>query len=95
MTEVSTNLQNIFFHKIPPILKVEVGIFSDKKSSSQNDFLANFIISELNVREVSKDLQNNFTPILQVEVGVFSDKKVCRKTPKIRSFFLTLIMSKV
>ena len=87
MTEVSTNLQNIFFHKIPPILKVEVGIFSDKKSSSQNDFLANFIISELNVREVSKDLQNNFTPILQVEVGVFSDKKVCRKTPKIRSFF--------
>ena len=37
MTEVSTNLRNIFFHKIPPILKLEVGFFSDKKSFSKID----------------------------------------------------------
>ena len=36
MTEVSRNLRNIFLAKIPTILKVEVGIFSDKKSFSQN-----------------------------------------------------------
>ena len=32
MTEVSRHLRNIFFHKIPPILKLEVGFLSDKKS---------------------------------------------------------------
>merc|ERR1712198_347162 len=31
MTEVSRHLRNIFFHKIPPILKLEVGFFSDRK----------------------------------------------------------------
>jgi len=31
MTEVSRNLRNVFFHKIPPILKLEVGFFSDRK----------------------------------------------------------------
>ena len=30
MTEVSRNLRNIFLAKIPPILKVEVGIISAK-----------------------------------------------------------------
>ena len=35
MTEVSRNLRNIFFRKIPPILKLEVGFFSDRKSFSQ------------------------------------------------------------
>ena len=35
MTEVSRHLRNIFFSKIPPILKLEVGFFSDKKSFSQ------------------------------------------------------------
>ena len=35
MTEVSINLRNFFFHKIPPILKLEVGFFSDRKSFSQ------------------------------------------------------------
>merc|ERR1712219_88230 len=49
ITEVSTNLRNIFFHKIPPILKLEVGFLSDKKSFSQifentpNFFHLNFI----------------------------------------------------
>ena len=31
MTEVSRKLRNIFFPKIPPILKIEVGFFSGKK----------------------------------------------------------------
>ena len=35
MTEVSRNLRNIFFPKIPPILKIEVGFFSSKKSFSK------------------------------------------------------------
>merc|ERR1712168_867322 len=35
MTEVPTDLRNIFFHKIPPILKLEVGFFSDRKRFSQ------------------------------------------------------------
>ena len=35
MTEVSRNLRNIFFHEIPPILKLEVGFLSEKKSFSQ------------------------------------------------------------
>ena len=42
MTEVSRNLRNIFFHKIPPILKVEVGFFSDQKIFSLNDFPGKF-----------------------------------------------------
>jgi len=47
MSEISANLKNIFFQKkvaatwcdfyfSPPILKLEVGFFSDKKSFSQN-----------------------------------------------------------
>ena len=35
MSQVSKDLRNIFFPKIPPILKLEVGFFSDKKSFSQ------------------------------------------------------------
>ena len=35
MTEVSRNLRNIFFRKIHPILKLEVGFLSDRKSFSQ------------------------------------------------------------
>ena len=31
MTEVSRNLRHIFLTKIPPILKLEVGFFSDRK----------------------------------------------------------------
>ena len=31
MSEVSKDLRNIFFPKIPPILKLEVGFFSGKK----------------------------------------------------------------
>ena len=31
MTEVSRNLRHIFLAKIPPILKLEVGFFSDRK----------------------------------------------------------------
>ena len=35
MTEVSENVQNIFGPKIPPLLNIEVGFFSDKKSFLQ------------------------------------------------------------
>ena len=31
MTKVPKDLRHIFFHKIPPILKLEVGFFSDRK----------------------------------------------------------------
>ena len=49
MSEVSKYLRNIFWRPIPPILQVEVGIFSGKKSFSQifqntaNFFYLNFI----------------------------------------------------
>ena len=35
MTKVSKDLRNIFCPKIPPILKLEVGFFSDRKCFSQ------------------------------------------------------------
>ena len=35
MSEISANLKNLFWPPKPPILKVEVGFFSDKKSFSQ------------------------------------------------------------
>ena len=59
MTEISRNLRNIFFPEIPPILKIEVGIFSDKKSFLQifentpNFFHLNFI-SEKNEKNQRK-----------------------------------------
>ena len=36
MTEVSRNLRTIFFPKIPPILKLEVGFFSTYKNFFTN-----------------------------------------------------------
>jgi len=36
MSEISANLKNIFREQKPPILKLEVGFFSDRKSFSQN-----------------------------------------------------------
>ena len=36
MSEISANLKNIFWSRKPPILKLEVGFFSDKKTFSQN-----------------------------------------------------------
>merc|ERR1712131_401899 len=33
---------SIFFLKIPPILKIEVGFFSDRKTFAQNDFPGKF-----------------------------------------------------
>ena len=52
MTEVSRNLRNVFFHKVPPILKLEVGFFSDRKKFFAdfrkycNFFLLDFFSSE-------------------------------------------------
>ena len=61
MTEVFTNLRNIFFSKIPPILKLEVGFFSDKKSYSQifeNTII--FFLSKLIMTKFSAKLENLF-----------------------------------
>ena len=52
MTEVSRQLRNIFFCKIPPILKHEVGFFSEKVADFSK--LENFIFSEL-----GKKIQQN------------------------------------
>ena len=35
MSEISANLKNIFWSQKPPILKLEVGFFSDRKRFSQ------------------------------------------------------------
>ena len=42
MTEVSRLLRYIFSPKIPPILKLEVRFFSDRKTFAQNDFPGKF-----------------------------------------------------
>ena len=61
MTEVSTDLRNIFFHKIPPILKLEVGFFSDKKSFSQIfQNTANFFYLNLISKKTPKKSENIF-----------------------------------
>ena len=52
----------ILFFKILPILKIEVGFFPIEKLLHKTIFLANFIISELIMSEVSKDLRNIFFP---------------------------------
>ena len=51
MTEVSKDLRNIFLSPKPPILKVEVGIFSDKKTFSQNGYRTNYERSFSEIRE--------------------------------------------
>ena len=61
MTEVSANLRNIFFPKIPPILKLEVGFFSGKKKFFR-DFpnLSTFIYSKLHFCKFEKKSENLF-----------------------------------
>merc|ERR1711973_788805 len=70
MTEVSRNLRNIFFGKIPSILKIEVGFLSKYRESRSY---------KLFMTEVSRNLRNIFLakipPILKIEVGIFSAKK--------------------
>ena len=71
---------SIFFPKIPPILKVEVGFFSTYKSFW--NFLPKYRESplyKLIMTEVSRNLRKIFfrkiPPILKLEVGFFSDRK--------------------
>ena len=79
----------IIFFKIPPILKLEVGFFSRKKSFSQifqntaNFFYLNFISVNFHKNQrtcfLRKKVPANygdfdfFPPILKLEVGFFSD----------------------
>ena len=60
MNEVSRNLRIIFLAKIPPNLKVEVGIFFDKKIFPETAKVGNFFISELIMNEVSAKSKNIF-----------------------------------
>ena len=53
MTEVSKDLRNIFFPKIPPILKLEVGFFPSKKKSFSQIFQNTAYLSYLNFISVN------------------------------------------
>ena len=77
MTEVSRNLRNIFLVKKPPILEIEVGFFSHKKSF--RNFLTSYrelTAHELIMNKVSRKLRNIFLakipPILKLEVRFLS-----------------------
>ena len=68
MTEVSRNLRNIFFPKIPPIMKIEVGFFSGKKSFLQIfQNTANFLYPNFISKKKTKKSENLF----------FAEKSAC------------------
>ena len=60
MTEVSRILRNIFFPKIPPILKLEVGFFSDRKTFAQNAFPGKFYYFGTNYERSFKRYAEHF-----------------------------------
>ena len=60
MTEVSRNLRNIFLAKIPPILKVEVGIFSDTKIFSLNGYFGKINLFQTNYERSFKKIAEHF-----------------------------------
>ena len=60
LTEVSRNLRKIFFRKIPPILKLEVGFSSDRKRFSQI-FENWYIFFYLNFSSIKKEKKNRET----------------------------------
>ena len=60
MTEVSRNLRNIFLAKIPPILKVEVGIFSDTKFFSLNGYFGKINLFQTNYERSFKIFAEHF-----------------------------------
>ena len=62
MIEVSRILRNIFFPKIPPILKLEVGFFSDRKTFAQNDFPGKFYYFGTNYERSFKRFAEHFFP---------------------------------
>merc|ERR1711884_906822 len=72
-------ISNFFFLKKGLLPMGMLNFFPIEKLLNKTIFLANFIISELIMSEVSKDLRNIFFPeiplILKIEVGFFSDRK--------------------
>ena len=70
---------DFFFSKYLRFWKLKLDFFPIEKLLHKTIFLANFIISELIMSEVSKDLRNIFfpkiPPILKLEVGFYSDRK--------------------
>ena len=81
-----------FFSKYPRFSNLKLDFFPIEKLLHKTFFLANFIISELIMSEVSKDLRNIFfpkiPPILELEVGFFSTKKkFFADFPKYGNFF--------
>ena len=70
---------DFFFSKYLRFWKLKLDFFPIEKLLHKTIFLANFIISELIMSEVSKDLRNIFfpkiPPILKLKVGFFSSKK--------------------
>ena len=50
----------IFFLKIPPILKIEVGFFSDRKTFAQNDFPGKFYYFGTNYERSFKRFAEHF-----------------------------------
>ena len=67
------------FFKIPPILKLEVGIFSDRIFFSQIGLNRKIIFFETNYERSFKRFAEHFfsqnTPDFELEVGFFSSKK--------------------
>ena len=83
---------DFFFSKYLRFWKLKLDFFPIEKLLHKTFFLANFIISELIMSEVSKDLRNLFFPkkprILELEVGFFSTKKkFFADFPKYGNFF--------
>merc|ERR1712198_498691 len=92
MSEISANLNNIFREQKPPILKVEVGFFSDKKSFSQifentEIFFHLKVISKKKKKKSEKLFREQKPPILTLEVGFFSDRKFFKKIQNGKFFF--------
>ena len=60
MSEVSKDLRNIFFPKIPRIFELEVGFFSDRKTFAQNAFPGKFYYFETNYERSFKRFAEHF-----------------------------------
>ena len=62
MSEVSKDLRNIFFPKIPQIFELEVGFFSDRKTFAQNYFPGKFYYFGTNYERSFKIFAEHFVP---------------------------------
>ena len=90
MSKISANLKNIFWSQKPPILKLEVGFFSDRKRFSQifenwqKFFHLNFIFIRKNQRNFFDHKNPQFW---NLKSDFFPIKKVFRRFSKIGFFF--------